>query len=708
MNTTPNPEAFKAADPALITALAAQQDAGHTAPGWAELGKTLGRDASNVRKSGLALAKAGLIELDPFTVSEQARILAAAWQGAPLPGERRSPGRAAVPSGEQAIAHCYIHASPLNPRKSFDAEELDALADDIATNGLLQNIVLRPWPAEPGHYEIAGGERRWRAVGRLIERGEAQPDYPMRALVRELTDQELLLIALSENANRVDPPPMEEARGLAQFREMRVAEILAEIYKGDPIAKGFTADQITPETRQAIGTANEEAARAMGKSTRWVQLRLKLATDLAEPLQAALAEGQISLAQARAIVAFPPERQINALDSMIKGWGGWGTAEGIIREMRAQGLPVSEAGFDPASYDGETMEDPETGEIIMLDRGLITSLQMAALKARAKALEAEGSAAFVDTPDSFSWDKYETGRRDGPCGPGEGWVVTLEDLRIVVRSARRAGRAPATKTTTEGEPAPETAQPFGRRHWLQSAADRAARLRTAIAHAGPAPALAIAIIALLPRGMEYNVPAPHSWIASHRTEGDDKTIPAAPELAERLGEIITACQLDLGWDAEEAFGINRNAVVVKHPARALQILCAQSAECLTDLLAAAIANQAGVWPGYNPAPGCDGFTAALASQLEPHLPAFEMTSKYLATFTAAQRRKIAAAAGIPAGEIEAMPAKAADAIAWIIAHPARDPAWCPPEMHFTSADATERAVAAMLAGEAGASEGGEG
>jgi ParB family chromosome partitioning protein len=89
------------------------------------------------------------------------------------------------------------------PRKQFDSDELQELADSIkSTNGLLQPIVVRP--LKNNHYEIVAGERRWRAL-QLAGFSEAE------CLVDELNDEESLQAAIIENIIRAELNPIEEA-----------------------------------------------------------------------------------------------------------------------------------------------------------------------------------------------------------------------------------------------------------------------------------------------------------------------------------------------------------------------------------------------------------------------------------------------------------------------------------------------------------------
>ena len=97
------------------------------------------------------------------------------------------------------------------PRKEFDEEKLQELADSINQHGLIQPIVLRK--AAKG-YEIVAGERRWRAA-RLIGLKE------IPSIVKELTDEENMLLAIIENMQREDLNPIEEAEGLQHRRLCR-------------------------------------------------------------------------------------------------------------------------------------------------------------------------------------------------------------------------------------------------------------------------------------------------------------------------------------------------------------------------------------------------------------------------------------------------------------------------------------------------------
>lgn len=104
-----------------------------------------------------------------------------------------------------------IKPLPGNPRKYFDETALEELAASIATRGVIQPIIVRPHPEAQG-YQLVAGERRWRAAqkARLHE---------IPALVRTLTDREVMALALIENLQREDLNPVEEARAYQRLSE---------------------------------------------------------------------------------------------------------------------------------------------------------------------------------------------------------------------------------------------------------------------------------------------------------------------------------------------------------------------------------------------------------------------------------------------------------------------------------------------------------
>lgn len=100
-----------------------------------------------------------------------------------------------------------IRPNPFQPRRQFEDAALDELEASIRENGLLQPLVVRPSGPD---YELVAGERRWRVLTRL--RWERAP-----TIVRPLSDEQMLVVALVENLQREDLGPLEEAVGYQQL-----------------------------------------------------------------------------------------------------------------------------------------------------------------------------------------------------------------------------------------------------------------------------------------------------------------------------------------------------------------------------------------------------------------------------------------------------------------------------------------------------------
>lgn len=153
--------------------------------------------------------------------------------------------------------------SPLQPRRHFDPTALNELASSIAEKGVLQPLLVRRDPNNEDRYEIIAGERRWRASQ------QAQVHEVPVHLV-ELSDAEVLEVALIENLQRQDLSPVEEARGYRRLLD-------------------------------EFGHTQEQVADAVGKSRAHVANLIRL-LSLPEAVQLLLEAGEISVGQARPLI----------------------------------------------------------------------------------------------------------------------------------------------------------------------------------------------------------------------------------------------------------------------------------------------------------------------------------------------------------------------------------------------------------------------
>lgn len=106
----------------------------------------------------------------------------------------------------------FIQPSRFQPRRRFDEEDLKALTKSIKEKGILQPVLVRRNPENPTYYELIAGERRWRAA-------QAAQLHEIPVVVKDLSDQESLEIALVENLQRKDLSPLEEAEGYRRLME---------------------------------------------------------------------------------------------------------------------------------------------------------------------------------------------------------------------------------------------------------------------------------------------------------------------------------------------------------------------------------------------------------------------------------------------------------------------------------------------------------
>ncbi|MEM7023668.1 MAG: ParB/RepB/Spo0J family partition protein [Pseudomonadota bacterium] len=113
---------------------------------------------------------------------------------------------AASPAAASQVPIELLAPSPLQPRRQFAEQEIEALADSIRSRGVMQPLLVRRAPGDSERYEIIAGERRWRAAQRAGL-------HELPVVPHDLSDRETLEVALLENVQRQDLTPIEEADG---------------------------------------------------------------------------------------------------------------------------------------------------------------------------------------------------------------------------------------------------------------------------------------------------------------------------------------------------------------------------------------------------------------------------------------------------------------------------------------------------------------
>lgn len=153
-----------------------------------------------------------------------------------------------------------IEPNPLQPRKNFDPEQLQDLADSIRMHGIIQPLTVRKLPS--GFYQIIAGERRWRAA-RIAGLTEAP------VVVIEADDKKAMELALIENLQRADLNPIEEALGYQELMgtyEMTQEQAAARVGKSRPaVANALRLLSLSPAVLTLVknGTLSAGHARAL-------------------------------------------------------------------------------------------------------------------------------------------------------------------------------------------------------------------------------------------------------------------------------------------------------------------------------------------------------------------------------------------------------------------------------------------------------------
>lgn len=229
-------------------------------------------------------------------------------------------GDEAVGMEARTIPVSAVHPNPFQPRREFKEEELADLVSSISANGLLQPIVVRPAGnrRSSDHWELVAGERRWRAVTRLGWK-------EMPAVIREVDDRTLLVLALVENLQRSGLNSLEEAEGYQQLQD-------------------------------EFGLSQQEVAEAVGKDRSTVANMLRL-LKLPASVRRLLDAGELTAGHARALLGISDEHRLRevAEQAVAEGWSVRETearvrdAEPVKRTKRRKTRPR-----DPAQKDLET------------------------------------------------------------------------------------------------------------------------------------------------------------------------------------------------------------------------------------------------------------------------------------------------------------------------------------------------------------------
>ncbi len=185
------------------------------------------------------------------------------------------------------LAIADIEPHPDQPRRHFDEAALEELAASIAARGVIQPVIVRPLAG--GRYQLVAGERRWRAA-------QKAQLHEIPALIRELSEREVMALALIENLQREDLNPIEEARAYHRLSEgegLTQAEIARMVDKSRSHVANLQRLLLLPD---AVAAMVEDGRLSMGHARALIG-----AADAAAIAQSAVAR-QLSVREVERMV----------------------------------------------------------------------------------------------------------------------------------------------------------------------------------------------------------------------------------------------------------------------------------------------------------------------------------------------------------------------------------------------------------------------
>ena len=219
-------------------------------------------------------------------------------------------------SGSLYLPISQVESCSGQPRKHFDEESLQELADSITEHGIIQPLTVRKLVS--GYYQIIAGERRWRAA-----RLAGLQEVPV--IVMEADDRKAAELAMIENLQREDLNPMEEAAGF---------QSLIENYH----------------------MTQEEAAQQVGKSRSAVTNALRL-LGLTPAVRKLVEENKLSAGHARALVPLSPSLQESAANAILTGGLSVRQTEALVKRLSAEKKEPKKNQADAVDYLAEAQNE---------------------------------------------------------------------------------------------------------------------------------------------------------------------------------------------------------------------------------------------------------------------------------------------------------------------------------------------------------------
>lgn len=220
--------------------------------------------------------------------------------------------RVASNSGTKRLPVDFIIANRSNPRRDFDPDLLEELANSIREKGVMQPLLVRPFGDDPDSYELIAGERRWRAA-------QLAGLHEVPVIIREVDDREALELAIIENVQRADLNPLEEALGYEQLMEQ------------------FSYTQ-------------NDLAQVIGKSRSHVANTLRL-LKLPDEVRGMLARGELTAGHARTLIT---AQDPGAVAQQIVA-EGLSVRQAELLAQESQAKPKKSRGTEARQKDADTI-----------------------------------------------------------------------------------------------------------------------------------------------------------------------------------------------------------------------------------------------------------------------------------------------------------------------------------------------------------------
>ena len=186
-----------------------------------------------------------------------------------------------------------IERGSFQPRRDFDQDALQSLADSIKSQGLVQPILVRS-VANKNSYEIVAGERRWRAA-------QIAGLHDIPVIIKDVSDNEAMCLALIENIQREDLNPLEEAGALERL---------------------INEFEMT----------HDAVADAVGRSRPAVSNLLRL-LELDDSVKKMLETGKLDMGHARALLSLSPDKQLESAAKIVKQGLSVRSTENLVKQL---------------------------------------------------------------------------------------------------------------------------------------------------------------------------------------------------------------------------------------------------------------------------------------------------------------------------------------------------------------------------------------